>query len=199
MKNCANPGDDIWFSTSKNAKRKYPNTWEVSRTPEGHFIGIQSARANAIVKEKVLSLNGFEGYETLKSEVKYGEENSRIDLLLSGHPDKPDCYIEIKSVTLLDSTGEKGLGLFPDAVTERGTKHIRELTEVVRQGYRGILFYCVQHTGIDRVEPAKDIDPLYADTLRIAKAAGVEVIAYSTDISEEGIALSHPLPFSESI
>lgn len=198
MKNCANPGDEIWFSTSSNAKRKYPNTWEISRTPKGHFIGIQSARANAIVKEKLHLIPEFSGYELTSSEVKYGQENSRIDLLLSEHAEQPDCFIEVKSVTLLEATREEGLGLFPDAVTTRGTKHLRELTEVVRNGSRGVLFYCVQHTGIVRVEPASDIDPEYARTLREAIAAGVEVLAYGTKISVKGIELDGPMLFSES-
>ncbi len=199
MKNCANPGDDVWFSTSNNAKRKYPNTWEISCTPEGHFIGIQSAKANAIVKESLNNVPELGGYETVKSEVKYGAENSRIDLFLSGHLDKPDCYVEIKSVTLLETSEPEGLGLFPDAVTSRGTKHLRELTEIVREGYRGVLFYCVQHSGIKRVEPAGEIDPEYAQTLTIARTAGVEVYAYSTEISPKGIVLGQALPFSENI
>jgi sugar fermentation stimulation protein A len=198
MKNCANPGDEIWFSTSSNAKRKYPNTWEISRTPNGHFIGIQSARANAIVKEKLHTIPEFAGYESTLSEVKYGQENSRIDLLLREHAEQPDCFIEVKSVTLLDADRETGLGLFPDAVTTRGTKHLRELTEIVRNGCRGVLFYCVQHTGISRVEPASEIDPDYARTLREAIAAGVEVIAYGTKISVKGIELDTPMMFSES-
>ncbi len=199
MKNCANPGDEVWFSTSDNAKRKYPNTWEISRTPEGHFIGIQSARANAIVKEGLDKVPEFQGYRAVASEVKYGTENSRIDLLLSEHATKPDCYIEIKSVTLLDESDVQGLGLFPDAITARGTKHLRELVEVVRLGHRGVLFYCVQHTGITRVQPAREIDPLYADTLIAALAAGVEVYAYSTECSQKGVTLGHPLPFLESV
>ena len=199
MKNCANPGDEVWFSTSDNAKRKYPNTWEISRTPIGNFIGIQSARANAIVKEGLGNVPEVRGYGAVQSEVKYGAENSRIDLLLSEHPNKPDCYIEIKSVTLLDESIAKGLGRFPDAVTARGTKHLRELTEVVREGHRGVLFFCVQHTGITRVEPARDIDPLYAETLVAAREVGVEVYAYSTKCSHQGIELGHPIPFMESV
>ena len=198
MKNCANPGDEIWFSTSSNAKRKYPNTWEISRTSSGHFIGIQSARANAIVKEKLHLVPEFDGYETTSSEVKYGQENSRIDLLLSEHAEQPDCFIEVKSVTLLEAARDDGLGLFPDAVTTRGTKHLRELTKIVKAGCRGVLFYCVQHTGISRVEPASEIDPDYAWALREAIAAGVEVLAYSTKISFEGIELDCPMTFSES-
>ena len=197
MLNCATSGDEIWFSTSNNVKRKYPNTWEISRTSEGYFIGIQSARANVIVKEGLHKIPEFEGYKLIKSEVKYGEENSRIDLFLSGHSNKPDCYVEIKSVTLLMPADPEGLGLFPDAVTTRGAKHLRELTEIVRQGARGVLFYCAQHTGIKRVEPATEIDQIYSQTLKEALAAGVEVIAYRTKISTEGIELDHQIPFSE--
>jgi len=197
MLNCANSGDEIWFSTSNNSKRKYPNTWEISRTSSGHFIGIVSARANAIVKESLHKIPAFEGYGVVKSEVKYGAENSRIDLLLTEHLNKPNCYIEIKSVTLLTSSDPVGLGLFPDAVTARGAKHLRELTEIVRHGARGVLLYCVQHTGIDRVEAAAGIDPVYARTLTEALASGVEVIAYSTKISVEGIELGHPIIFQD--
>ena len=198
MLNCANPGDEVWFSTSKNAKRKYPNTWEISRTPQDDFIGIQSARANTIVKESIAKVPEFAGYKVINTEVKYGEENSRIDLLLQDHPIKPDCYVEIKSVTLLSDVDPRGLGLFPDAVTTRGAKHLRELTEIVRQGARGVLFYCVQHTGIERVEVATKIDPVYAKTLAEAVSEGVEVLAYDTSISVSGIELNQPVIFSHT-
>ena len=107
--------------------------------------------------------------------------------------------MEIQRGRLLVGSSATGLGRFPDAVTARGTKHLRELTEVVREGHRGVLFFCVQHTGITRVEPARDIDPLYAETLVAAREVGVEVYAYSTKCSQEGIVLGHPMPFLESV
>ena len=190
-------GEPVWFSTSDNPKRKYPNTWEIATTPSGHLAGINTGRANALVVEAIESgvVEQLQGYEQLKTEVKYGEERSRIDILLAAD-NKPDCYVEVKNVTLLDDD-EPGLGLFPDAVSDRGRKHLRELMAMVQAGHRAVLFYCVQHTGIERVKPAALIDPKYAETLAEAVAAGVEVLVYRAQISAEEIALKDRLPFSQ--
>ena len=102
-----------------------------------------------------------------------------------------DCYVEVKSVTL----GLKdGTGLFPDAVSDRGAKHLRELITVVKSGARAVLVFCVQHNGIRTVSPADTIDPVYGKTLRKAVDNGVEVIAYGADISPEEITLRRPIP-----
>lgn len=196
MKNCLAPGEPVWFSTSDNPKRKYPNTWEVATTPSGHLAGINTGRANALVVEAIESgvVTELQGYQQLKTEVKYGEERSRIDILLSDD-DQPDCYVEVKNVTLLDEL-EPGLGLFPDSVSDRGRKHLRELMAMVAQGHRAVLFYCVQHTGIERVKAADLIDPKYAQTLAQAVEAGVEVLAYGAEISPEEITLNRRLEFS---
>jgi sugar fermentation stimulation protein A len=91
---------------------------------------------------------------------------------------------------------EPGLGLFPDSVSDRGRKHLRELMAMVAQGHRAVLFYCVQHTGIERVKAAHLIDPKYAQTLAQAVEAGVEVLAYGAEISPEEITLNRRLEFS---
>lgn len=191
MKNCCEPGSQVWFSESDNKKRKYPHTWEVVSVGNER-AGINTHLANALVCEAIESgvVAELQGYSTLQTEVKYGVENSRIDILLSH--DEERCYVEIKNVTLL--VGE-GLGTFPDAVTTRGAKHLRELIEMKQQGYRAVLFFCVQHTGINRVAPADDIDPHYGDTLRAAMEAGVEVLAYGADISAQEIRISHSVEF----
>ena len=149
MKNCAEPGFEVYYSTSSNLKRKYPQTWELARNFSGEFIGINTLKANHLVKEAIESDGIIEllGYEQLRSEVKYGEENSRIDLLLSG-VGKADCYVEVKTVTLLEPTLGEACGFFPDSVSERGRKHLRELSHMVKQGCRAVLFYCVQHRGL---------------------------------------------------
>ena len=118
-------------------------------------------------------------YDEIKREVKYGSENSRIDILLKSNH-KVDCYIEVKSVTLLDN----GMGYFPDAKTERGQKHLRELTAIAKLGLRAVLFYAVPHTGIVEVTVAKEIDPNYASLLKEASDAGVEILCYRINISE---------------
>ena len=107
------------------------------------------------------------------------DEKSRIDLLLSGHPARPDAWVEVKNVTLAEGSH----GYFQDAVTERGQKHLRELMVQVAKGDRAVLFFVVNHTGIDRVRPADHIDARYGELLRQAKAAGVEVLAYRAALS----------------
>ena len=195
MKNCAEPGFGVWYSRSDNPKRKYPNTWEIAEDFQGHLIGINGSVANKLIKEAVLSdvIEELSGYSSVKSEVKYGLENSRIDLLMS-EPGRQDCYVEIKSVTLL----ENGLGYFPDAVTQRGQKHLRELAEMVRDGHRAVLMFCVQHTGITSVQAAMEIDPEYGAVLKEARSIGVEVLVYGCQLSPEEIVVTKRLAFVSS-
>jgi len=198
MKNCANPGDRVWYSTSTNAKRKYANTWELNETLDGDFIGINTQRANQLVRAAIETdlIPALMGYSRLQTEVKYGQENSRIDLLLSEHVQQPDCYVEVKSVTLCEQREGARLGYFPDSVSDRGRKHLRELMEVVAQGARGVLLYCVQHSAIGEVRPALHIDPAYSQALQLAMTAGVEVLAYRADISARQIHLTEAVPVS---
>jgi sugar fermentation stimulation protein A len=198
MKNCASPGDRVWFSTSANPKRKYANTWELNETLNGDFIGINTLRANQLVRTAIETdlITTLMGYGQLQAEVKYGQENSRIDLLLSEHLQQPDCYVEVKSVTLCEQRGGAAVGYFPDAVSDRGRKHLRELMEVVAQGYRGVLLYCVQHSKIREVRPALHIDRAYSEALQLAIAAGVEVLAFRAAISARQIQLTEAVPVS---
>ncbi|MCB1664153.1 MAG: DNA/RNA nuclease SfsA [Pseudomonadales bacterium] len=195
MRNCAEPGSRVWYSDSGNAARKYPCTWELVEVEGRYKVGINTGRANALVREALeqQTLAGLAGYAQFRAEVPYGTEKSRIDFLLSDKAGEPgvDCYVEVKSVTL--GLGD-GLGAFPDAVTSRGQKHLRELMEVREAGHRAVLLFCVQHEGIARVRPADEIDPDYGRLLREAHAAGVEVLAYRTSISATDIVLDTALP-----
>lgn len=191
MTGCAEPGSRVWLSTSDNPKRKYAQTWELVETQPDEMACIHSAKANTLVKEAIERevITELSGYASIKTEVKYGEEGSRIDLLLEA-PDQ-SCFVEVKSVTL---KLEGGLGVFPDAVSDRGRKHLRELIKAKESGHRAILFFCVQHTGIQRVAPADQIDPKYAETFRQAINAGVEVLAYRAQMDLENIELKEFLP-----
>ncbi|SHF06283.1 sugar fermentation stimulation protein A [Microbulbifer donghaiensis] len=191
MKNCWAENTPCWYSDSGNPKRKYRHTLEVTTTPEGALAGVNTGRANALVEEAITSgvVSELQGYESLRREVRYGDENSRIDLLLSGGDG--DCYVEVKNVTL----AEGNRGLFPDAVSSRGAKHLRELQKLAENGVRAVLFYCVQHTGIETVQAAREIDPAYAEALDAAVAAGVEVLAYRARINAVEIALYEAIPF----
>jgi len=193
MTGCATPGDTVWYSTSTNIKRKYPYTWEITQTADGEYICVNTLRANQLVKEAI-SLDLIPelcGYKTLKSEVKYGSESSRIDFMLQAD-DRPECYIEVKSVTL----AEKDNGYFPDAVTLRGQKHLRELISVAAAGKRAVLLFAVLHSAIARFSPARHIDPKYAQLLNEAQKQGVEVLAYKAELSADNMTLRSALPVS---
>ncbi|MGK0442879.1 MAG: sugar fermentation stimulation protein A [Pseudohongiellaceae bacterium] len=194
MTGCAEPGYEVWLSISDNAKRKYPHTWELARNSLGHWMCIHSAKANKLVHEGIVRgvIKELQGYESIRTEVKYGNENSRIDLMLEDETHK-SCFVEVKSVTLRLEGGD-GLGLFPDAVSDRGRKHLRELIAMRQQGHRAVLLFCVQHTGINRVAPADTIDSRYGETFREAIAAGVEVLAYGVELNEHRIEICHALP-----
>ena len=191
MKNCLVEGSACWYSLSDNPKRKLPGTLEIVTTSEGHLAEVNTARPNYLVRELIEAglVPQLQGYSQIRSEVRYGEEKSRIDLLLEDES-LGQCYVEVKNVTL--DMGE-GLATFPDAVTSRGTKHLRELMAMVTAGHRALLFFCVQLTGVERMEVAADIDPVYAATLAEAVAAGVEIIAWRASLGAGEIVLDQPV------
>ncbi|XQW85514.1 DNA/RNA nuclease SfsA [Thalassotalea piscium] len=174
MTGCATPGDTIWYSTSSNPKRKYPFSWEITQTQQGDFICVNTLRANQLVEEAIRQghIEQFLDYQSLQREVKYGNENSKIDFKLQDNNNN-SVYIEVKSVTLL----HHNQGYFPDAVTARGQKHLRELIEMVEQGHKAVLLFAVLHSGINSVKPADYIDPQYTKLLAAAKNKGVEILA----------------------
>ena len=193
MLGCAEPGSRVWLRDSGNPARKYPLGWELATSEAGILIGVNTHLANQLVQEGIETgaIEELQGYKSLRREVGYGDEGSRIDLLLQ-HPARPACYIEVKNVTLLQAAG---VAAFPDAVSQRGSKHLRELTRLVALGYRAVLLFCVQRADAEVVEPARDIDPVYADTLATAVAQGVEVLAYRAQVSPTEITLQTRLPF----
>lgn len=193
MLGCSAPGSRVWLSRAPNPARKYPLSWEMVEVAPGVLVGINTALPNRLVQEAIEGgvARELQGYDRMRAEVAYGTERSRIDLLLERSTDNARCYVEVKNVT---ATGDQGVALFPDAVSARGTKHLRELMAVVAAGHRGVLCFCVQRGDVHEVRPADAIDPLYGATLRQAMAAGVEAIAYRAEVSPEGISLGVPLP-----
>ncbi|WP_312484422.1 DNA/RNA nuclease SfsA [Stutzerimonas nitrititolerans] len=192
MLNCMGEGARVWFQRSNDPRRKLPGTWELVETPQGRLACVNTARANRLVEEALLGgvIEELAGFTALRREVAYGLENSRVDFRLD-YPAGP-AYVEVKSVTL--GFGDTAVAAFPDAITLRGAKHLRELAALARDGVRAVQLYCVNLTGIEAVRPASEIDPLYAAALREAVAAGVEVLAYGVEISPEEIRLSRRLP-----
>lgn len=197
MKNCQAPGSRVWYTDSDNPKRKYACTWELVEVEKQHLVGINTGLANKLVHEAVTSarIEELAGYQSVRTEVAYGEQKSRIDLLLEGSNTDPgaQCYVEVKNVSL--GLGD-GLGSFPDAVTSRGQKHLQELLHMRSLGHRAVLLFCVQHSGIRRIVPADDIDPEYGRLLREVVSKGVEVLAYRAefDLHNSKIELNEKVP-----
>ena len=187
MLNCMHDGAKVWFSRSNDPKRKLPGTWEIGETPHGRLAMLNTGRANALVEEALRAglITELNGFTSRKREVPYGQERSRIDFRL----DYPTgaAFVEVKSVTL----GFEGIRVaaFPDARTERGSKHLRELAILAREGVRAVQLYCVNLSDIDAVRPAVEIDPAYAAALHEAVSAGVEVLAYGAAISAQEVRL----------
>ena len=190
MQGCAEPGMRVWLSPATNPARKLAWTWELVEALPGVVVGMHTGRSNALVREAIEAgrVPELAGYPAIRPEVKYGE-GSRIDLLLTA-PGRPDCYVEVKNVT---AAVAGRIGYFPDAVTTRGTKHLREMSAMVASGQRAVLVFCVQRGDVDCVRPADHIDPVYGRTLREALAAGVEVIALGARVSPAGIELERRL------
>jgi sugar fermentation stimulation protein A len=189
MKNCMWQGAPIWFSTSNNPGRRYPNTWELTTTPSGDLAGINTSRANALVREALTAglLPQLGQFNHLRAEVNVGE-GSRCDFLLES--DHQKIFIEVKNVTLCE---DDGLGYFPDAVSERGARHLGELVKLKKVGHRAALIYCVQHSGIRAIAPAAHIDKKYTEAFAAACDAGVEVYALGACLSPEEIVLNRVL------
>ena len=189
MMGLATPGSPVWLSKSTNPKRKLAYSWELIET-DGILVGINTGHPNALVREAIEAgtVSELVGYGTLRREVKYGQ-NSRIDILLESDG-KPDCYVEVKNVHLLR---RPGLAEFPDSVTARGAKHLRELTDMVAAGHRAVMFYLIQRGDADKFAFARDIDSNYGTAFDAAIAVGVEAIAYRCLISTAEIRVETPI------
>jgi sugar fermentation stimulation protein A len=191
MKTCVLPGNTVLLSEHDVPTRKYRYTWQMIRAGRA-WIGINTGNPNEVVHEAILQgrVPELSGYDEVLREVPFGRENSRVDILLR----KGDrhCYVEVKNVTLAVGGG---IAAFPDSVTERGTKHLRELAAMARRGHRAVIFYFLGRADCARVRPADEIDPAYGLTLRRALAQGVEALAYRAVIRPGAIRLGAAVPF----
>ena len=190
------PGNRVWISDSGNPKRKLRHTLELMEvasptTERSVLVGINTNLPNKLAEEAILAgqIDQLLGYSNMRREVKYGE-NSRIDILLE-EEGRPPCYVEIKNVHFVRKAG---LHEFPDCKTARGAKHLRELSNVVKQGGRAVMLYVIQREDGDRLSFTADLDPDYAKAFVEATNAGVEAIAIRCDISTEDITARHMVP-----
>jgi sugar fermentation stimulation protein A len=197
---CANPGTmlglvepglAVYLSRSANPARKLAWNWELVALSSG-LVGINTVHPNRLAADAIAdgTVAELDGYAALRREVRYGR-NSRIDILLSG-PGRPDTYVEIKNVHL---SRRPRLAEFPDCRTERGAKHLAELSDMVRAGHRAVMLYLVQRQDCERFDLARDIDPAYAGAFDAARAAGVEMLAYRCRIALDEIAVAERIPF----
>lgn len=192
MMGLAEPGTRCWLEPNDDPKKKLKFGWRLVEHTDGHFTGVDTSVPNRALRTALMSrqIAGLAPYTLVRPEVKYGQ-NSRIDFLLTGDG-LPDCYVEVKSVTL---SRQPGLAEFPDSVTSRGAKHLAELADMAQQSHRAIILYLVQRTDAQRVTIAVDIDPAYAGAMQAATHAGVEVMAIGTQITPKAIEIGQSLEF----
>jgi len=173
MKTCWEPGDRVLLEPAANPDRKLKFTWLACERGQGSWIGVDTGMPNRVVAEAARrdALPGLPGLHSVRTEVKYGAENSRIDVLALDAEGR-QVFIEVKNTTLKE--GE--WACFPDAVTERGTKHLRELQAMVREGHRAAIAFFIHRPDVAVFDAARDIDPVYAAELDRAARAGVVVL-----------------------
>ncbi|HEX9454325.1 MAG TPA: DNA/RNA nuclease SfsA [Candidatus Binatia bacterium] len=184
MMGCKEPGSAVYISRSENLGRKLPYTWELIKA-DGGWVGINTMHPNKLVPEAVESgvIKELCGYATIRREVKVSA-HSRLDLCLEGITGS--CFVEVKNVTLAIN----GTAAFPDAVSERGTKHLKELMRLKRQGHRAAIVFVIQRGDCDNFRPADEIDNEYGRWLRRAVKAGVEALPYRAKVTAKEIILT---------
>jgi sugar fermentation stimulation protein A len=191
MTACSEPGRPVYLSWHDNPRRKLKYTWEIIQMPDS-LVGVNTLVPNRLVKTSIE--NGLvvelAGYEKIRPEVQTSK-GSRLDLLLTdSHGVK--CFVEIKNCTLV----REGVACFPDAVTQRGHKHLKELERLTAEGNRCVMFYCIQRMDAEYFRPADQIDAKYGEALREAHLKrGVEIIVYDVWMDLERIVLNRKIPF----
>jgi sugar fermentation stimulation protein A len=155
------------------------------------WVSVDTGFPGKLLRTEITSLPPFVGYTRVKPEHRYGD--SRIDFFLTAD-DLPPCLVEVKSVTsvLPDPDGVR-VARFPDAPTDRGAKHLRELVKATKEGYRGAVLFMIQRDDADAMGPWDEIDPAFGAELRGADAAGVEVHAWCLAVAPEKTVIARPV------
>lgn len=184
MMGCKEPGSEVYISLSDNPNRKLRYTWELIKSDKT-WVGINTMHPNKLVPEAVEAgvIKELRGYETIRREVKVSA-HTRLDACLEGRDG--NCFVEVKNVTLAVA----GVAAFPDAVSERGTKHLRELMRLKRQGHRAAIVFVIQRADCHSFRPADEIDREYGRWLRRAIKAGVEALPYRAKVTPREILLT---------
>ena len=193
MRGCWEPDAPVLLSHSDNPRRKL--AWTLERVDMGQgWIGVHTGRTNPVIEEAVRAgvIDVLSGYARIQREQTYdpqGQERARFDLYLS-QGSMADAWVEVKNVTLwLDDALT-----FPDAVTERGRKHLELLSHACREGYRGVMVYALNRPEGSRFRPADEIDPAYGRRLRQAVKQGLEVVAVRIEHGIQSMQVTDELP-----
>lgn len=188
MKSCSEPGRPVALSYHPDPGRKHRYTWEMIRMDAG-WVGVNTGIPNGLAARAAQygMIPEFISYPTVRREVRTGV-HSRLDLCLEGPPGR--LWVEIKSVSWAEGDAIR----FPDAVSERGTKHLEELIRVAEKGDRAALLFVVQRPDGTIFRPADDIDPVYGDTLRRAEERGVEILVYRAIVAPDRVRWGGPVP-----
>lgn len=191
---CADPGLRVWLARAASPRRRLAWSWLLVESPQGALVWIDTARSNTVVAEAIAAgaVPPLAGYAGLRREVRFGREGSRVDLLLED-PARGRCYVEVKHVTAVDGAG---YAIFPDAVTERGRRHLRELVRHRMAGDRAAVVFCVARGDARALRPADEIDPAYGAALREAVAAGVEAIALRCAVDRSRVVVERRIDLS---
>jgi sugar fermentation stimulation protein A len=184
------PGSRAWL---KRGRGKLNWGWVIAEAGNGSLVGVDTGLANKLAAEALAreGIPELAGYSLHRPEVKYGI-NSRVDFLLTADG-RPPCYLEIKNVHL---SRQPPLAEFPDCVTERGAKHLRELSAMVAAGHRAVMLFVVQRDDCSHFRIAADCDPGYAAAFSKARNAGVEALCYACSVTEAGITIARRLPIT---
>ncbi len=184
------PGCPVWASPAAGAGRKLPYTLEMMRL-DGMWVGVNTLVPNRLLRAAFAAglLPWAKGYTVYTPEARRGQ--SRLDACLAG-PGLPPLWVECKNVTMT----EDGVAAFPDAVTERGQKHQREMASIAASGERAAFFYCVQRSDARCFGPADYVDPDYARLFYEGLAAGVEAYPHEVRLSTAGVGLGPLLPLA---
>ena len=195
-------GAAVWLKPSDNPNRKTKYSLHFVEN-KGVLVSLFSQQANSIVYDAIINgqIKELSGYDYHQREKTI--DNSRIDIYLANEVDdccgmtflEEPCFVEVKGVTLVVGREAR----FPDAPTERGTKHLKELIKLKKEGFRTVVFFLVQHPLGESFRPNWENDSLFSKTLNEAYENGVEILVYKCDNSLDGIKLiPEPLDFDLS-
>ena len=183
-------GNKVWITEAINKKRKLKYTLQIIEE-NGSMVGVNTHLTNKIVNHALQKnlIKDFSKTVKIKSEQVFGE-HTRFDFYLEDKNTK--SFLEVKNVTL---KRKSRIGEFPDSITSRGTKHLNELINATKKGFKAYLLFVVQRNDCDKFEVAKDIDPIYSKTLIKAVKNKVKVLCYDCKFSSKGIILNNKIKF----